>query len=246
MIVRPNLHFAHRERVAGALIALGVGVALLGVIWVGLAVRISLPLTDSLALFEVPQPVPPPPEDPPQPVRTPSAAREGEAAPPALRARPKPVVAPTPRVQPTPPPIAAPPVAGEGSESAAGASDQSGPGTGAAGVGEGLGSGGSGTGTGSGIAVAARRVRGAISPRDYPREASRSGVTGSVTVHLDVDARGRVTACRVARSSGSALLDSTTCRLAAARFRYDPARDAQGRAVPTIAGYRQDWWLEPR
>ncbi|WP_109808525.1 energy transducer TonB [Sphingosinithalassobacter portus] len=236
---------AHRARIAGALIAGAVGAALLAMIWLGLAVRISLPVTDSLALFEVQPPAPPPPEQA-TPVRKPSTAREGEAAPPALRARPRPVVAPTPRVQPLPPPRTAPPVAAEGSEDSAGASDRPGPGTGAAGVGAGLGSGGSGTGTGSGIAVAARRVRGAISPRDYPRQASRDGITGSVTVHLDVDARGRVTACSVARSSGSALLDSTTCRLAVARFRYQPARDAQGQPVPTIAGYRQDWWLEPR
>ncbi|QIG79080.1 energy transducer TonB [Stakelama tenebrarum] len=234
------------ERVAGAAIALAVVALLLALIWYGLAVRVATSAADGLALFEIPPEAPPPPETPPEPVRTPSDAEQGAAAPPGRRADPAPVAAPVPLVQPTPPPETAPPVPAEGSADNAGATDRDSPGTGAGGEGEGLGSGGSGTGRGSGIVSPARRVRGAITPRDYPREAARAGITGRVVVTLSVDARGRVTDCRVALSSGSPLLDGATCRLARERFRYEPARDTAGKPVPDLAGYRQDWWLDPR
>jgi protein TonB len=64
-----------------------------------------------------------------------------------------------------------------------------------------------------------------------------------VTAHFDVRADGGVEHCRVVASSGSTLLDETTCRLIEARFRYVPARDATGAAITDIAGWRQDWWL---
>ena len=57
---------------------------------------------------------------------------------------------------------------------------------------------------------------------------------------------GRAGGCAVMRSSGSADLDSTTCRLIERRFRFTPARVAGGRAVPELRGWRQDWWFEPR
>ncbi|HPU16649.1 MAG TPA: TonB family protein, partial [Polymorphobacter sp.] len=91
--------------------------------------------------------------------------------------------------------------------------------------------------------VRARWASGSISNRDYPKAARAAGVGGAVTVHFDVRADGGVEHCRVVASSGSALLDETTCRLIAARFRYVPARDASGAAITDIAGWRQDWWL---
>jgi protein TonB len=58
----------------------------------------------------------------------------------------------------------------------------------------------------------------------------------------------------VTRSSGSRELDSVTCRLIMQRFRYRPARDAEGRPIAeTIAGEHvwevaprpADTWVEP-
>ncbi|WP_436827045.1 TonB family protein [Sphingomonas sp. DT-207] len=195
---------------------------------------------DALAVFDV-RPPPPVPEPVPVPVPVPIAEAEGAAAPPNRRAVPKPVVAPTPAVA-VRTPTAAPPVAAQGIAPSAGAAVAAGPGTGAGGQGAGLGAGGEGAGSGGGVAVRARRIRGGINIRDYPRAAE--GMTGSVTVHLDVSAEGLVTGCLVARSSGNAALDATTCRLARTRFRYAPARDRAGRAVPDVAGWRQDWWVE--
>ncbi len=102
--------------------------------------------------------------------------------------------------------------------------------------------GGSGNGSGGGI-IRARWASGSISNRDYPKAAREAGIGGAVTVHFDVRADGGVEHCRVIASSGSAILDETTCQLIEARFHYAPARDATGTAITDIAGWRQDWWL---
>ena len=58
-----------------------------------------------------------------------------------------------------------------------------------------------------------------ISPMDYPAALSQSRPHGTTEVQLTFNAAGRVTGCTVVKSSGTALLDSTTCRLAQARGR---------------------------
>jgi len=58
---------------------------------------------------------------------------------------------------------------------------------------------------------------------------------------VTVDARGRASGCTVLRSSGSAALDETTCRLVLKRFRFTPARDAGGQATPGEIDYDQEW-----
>ncbi len=189
------------------------------------------------AMITVNIPNPPPPE-PPAPLPGPPEPA-AEAAPPAPRARPKPVVAPPPVVKPAEPSIAAPaPSTGTETQSGAGAA---GSGTGASGSGLGTGAGGTGRGGGG---ARAQKISGEISRADYPPDAR--GAQGSVSVHLDISANGLVTGCRVVGSSGNASLDSQTCRLIRKRFRYRPARDASGTAIPALVGWRQDWWLEPR
>ncbi|MFV0624389.1 energy transducer TonB [Sphingomonas sp. ac-8] len=234
---------ARRER----LVAAGAVAVLHGI--VGLALVTALAFapgpqeTPSLRTFDVAPPAPPPPpaiEPAPRP-----QPERGAAAPANRRARPTELVAPPP-VVPVPAPIAAAPIAGTGSEAAAGAAPLPGPGTGAGGVGEGTGSGTGGTGTGSGGGRRAILLRGAIRDSDYPRAARRARVEGSVTVRFTVGTDGSATGCRIARSSGSAELDTATCRLIETRYRYAPARDAAGRAVAELRGWRQDWWLEPR
>lgn len=115
----------------------------------------------------------------------------------------------------------------------------------AAGTPGGSASGGGSGGSGGGGVTRARWASGSITNRDYPKAARKAGIGGAVTVHFDVGADGRVENCRVMVSSGSSLLDDTTCDLIEARFRYTPARDANGTAIPDIAGWKQDWWLNP-
>jgi TonB family protein len=68
-----------------------------------------------------------------------------------------------------------------------------------------------------------------ITSDDYPARALRAEEQGRSTVRLTVSAHGILSDCAVVESSGSAVLDTTTCRLLQRRVRFTPARDAQGR-----------------
>ena len=63
-----------------------------------------------------------------------------------------------------------------------------------------------------------------IGPKDYPIEALSLGSEGVTGFSIEVDAAGKVSQCRVTQSSGSALLDAQTCRLAELRGRFVPGR----------------------
>lgn len=203
----------------------------------------------ALKLFEVAEPPPPPPVEEPVPAKVEAQADEGAAAPPGLKAQASPVVVEPPKVRlPLPPlPVVAAPVAGIGAAPSAGAAEIAGLGPGAGGAGNGTGSGGSGSGAGGGGAVTrARLVGGRMVHKDYPDAAGDVGAEGTVVVRLNVGADGRTSGCRVTSSSGNADLDSTTCRLAEQRFRYEPARNARGEPVADVAGWSQDWWIGNR
>jgi protein TonB len=85
----------------------------------------------------------------------------------------------------------------------------------------------------------------AIGNADYPAAALRAGEQGVVEFSLDISAAGRVTACTVTRSSGSATLDATTCRLLTMRARFRPATDGKAEAVPGTFASRVAWRIEP-
>jgi protein TonB len=204
----------------------------------GLATRESERASDSLKLIDIAEPVPPPPPEPPPEE---SSKATGEPSPPNLRAVPSPIVAPPPRI-PTPSPIVAAPVPSTGSAPSAGASSVAGPGTGAGGAGTGLGGGGSGTGGGN----RAQLIQGRLMDSDYPDRARRAGAEGAVAVRFTVQPNGRVSGCQIVKSSGNADLDSTTCRLIERRFRYRPARDAQGRAIAEVTTKLYTWGLNRR
>ncbi|HWW58002.1 MAG TPA: energy transducer TonB, partial [Sphingopyxis sp.] len=102
------------------------------------------------------------------------------------------------------------------------------------------------TGSGSGGGTRAVWRSGAIRDSDYPRDASRAKIGGEVEVRFTIEASGRVSGCRVTRSSGDATLDETTCRLIEERFRFKPATNAAGAPVASPYGWRQSWWLERR
>lgn len=194
----------------------------------------------SLTTFDVaPPPLPPLPSPPEQRGPRPVAA-SGRAGVTATRSV---VVAPLPIVAPPLPVTVAPLIADDGA-ALAGGTAALGVGTGAGSTGTGSGSGARGDGSGGGGGTRARLVSGAIGPRDYPKAERKAGISGSVTVSFVVDADGRVHGCTVARSSGSPALDGTTCRLIEARFRYAPARDANGTQVSERRGWQQRWWIE--
>src|SRR5688500_1715134 len=83
-----------------------------------------------------------------------------------------------------------------------------------------------------------------ISNDDYPAEALRRDEQGTVGFRVSVGADGMVTGCTVTSSSGSAILDSTTCRLISERARFTPARDRKGRPVADGATARIVWRIK--
>jgi protein TonB len=203
----------------------------------GLGMRVSERASDSVDLIDIVIPLPPP-EPPPPPEE--ASKPKGDPSPPNLKAVPTPVVAPPPRI-PAPSPIAAAPVPSTGTAPSAGASNVAGPGTGARGIGTGLGGGGSGGG-----GSRAQRIRGQLNNSDYPIGARIAGIEGVVAVRFTIRTDGRVGGCRILRSSGSAELDDTTCRLIERRFRYRPAHDAQGRPTAEVATTSFTWGLNRR
>jgi protein TonB len=245
----PIVSFARSGQEGRARAAIGAALvqALLGyALVVGLGVAMPGALQRALAVFdvaEVPPPAPPPPiARPPAPRRAGHQRPQG-GSPPNLRAMPTEIVAPQPVVAlPVPTPIAVAPIAGTGSDPAAGAADIPGPGTGTGGSGNGSGTGkGDGDGDGDGGGTPPRHLRGRLRDGDYPRGLGEAGIEGTVSVRYTVELDGRVTDCRVTRSSGSAALDETTCRLIEQRFRFAPSRDRAGRPVRSQIVENHSW-----
>lgn len=93
----------------------------------------------------------------------------------------------------------------------------------------------------------ATRAQGSLlalfSEEDYPKEAMKRAEEGTVRVHLTVSREGRVSDCRIVASSGSAALDSATCRIIRERARFTPARDGRGRPVTDVYSQSVRWQL---
>lgn len=70
-----------------------------------------------------------------------------------------------------------------------------------------------------------------VNVNDYPSSALREEISGLVRFALTIDTEGGVAACEVTESSGSEVLDQTACSLMVERARFEPARDATGKAT---------------
>lgn len=238
-----------------------VGIAVLHVaLFYGLARALAPDFTGELedsviAAFTVPTEIPETP--PPTPTPTPTAETapdpdtrpdEGVQGDPGRDSVARAVVAPEPPITIVQAPPA-PRAASTGTANTSGAADR-GEGTGAAGSGSGTGSGqggagGGGGGSGAAIARPARKIAGDIrSAADFPvppggREIRRGQ---SVTVAVTVGVDGRARDCRVLKPSPDPQADRTTCRLVVERFRFEPALNDAGEAVPAVYGWRQDFY----
>ena len=229
----------HERRLPIVAVVIAVHALIAWLIVSGLAVSLVRDAGEALDLIEPPAPVAlaeDPELDAPEP--------EGADSAPDFVAEPVPVSAPPPEIEleAPPPPIVAAPASGEGRETDSGAAEQAGDGAGGGGEGFGRGSGLSGSGTGAGI-VRAQKIAGEITHRDYPRASRQAREGGTVIAHYTVLPNGRVTNCRVVRSSATSALEVTTCRLIEERFRYRPATNSRGEAVEDITGWQQDWCL---
>lgn len=247
------------ERLRGAVPAAAVHLLLAFALLRGLGVGISP--AEQPAELKLVELAPPPPiaefERPPVPdsgetesERRADPREEGAASPPNIESRATEIVAPVER--PVPSPLPAATVANSGKDSTQGAAPVRGPGTGSGGIGTGTGSGdggggsgaGGGGGRGGGRLRPPRHLRGSLSDRDYPPGLGEAGINGAVGVIYTVETDGRVTNCSVTRSSGSAILDDTTCSLIERRFRFEPARDGAGRPIRSNLVENYEWRVE--
>ncbi|WP_170005369.1 energy transducer TonB [Pseudopontixanthobacter vadosimaris] len=91
--------------------------------------------------------------------------------------------------------------------------------------------------TPTGVEPSPARARGNpgewVTNDDYRSSWIAREMEGSVTFQVAIDARGRVTQCSVLKGSGHSELDAATCANVKRRARFEPARDAQDRAVPS-------------
>jgi protein TonB len=218
---------------AAAIIQAGLGAVLLS----GFRIDITRPRDVVQRLIDVtlakpPPPKPPVPPPPPKPQHHEAAAPKTEPAKLGGSPGPRPAHAP-PSVTPV---VAVKPTA---------APSGGGTGTGPAlGSGAGGGTGGNGYGADDG-GTDLEHIAGEILPSDYPPELGRARIGGRVTVTLTVEPNGRVSACRLTRSSGVPELDSLTCRIMQQRFRFRPSTDRYGRPIRDEVDWDHDW-IPPR
>lgn len=80
---------------------------------------------------------------------------------------------------------------------------------------------------------------------DYPAIALRQEREGTARFRVIIGADGRVQACEILGSSGSAELDRATCSMVTKRARFEPATDAHG--ARTVGSYINSIrWIIPR
>lgn len=182
----------------------------------------------------------PPERERPPPVRPAPVTR----APEAPGSRGLSLAAPAPAAALPLPTIVIVPVLAPAGEAAA---DTGTGGNGAGGSGSGSGSGfGRGSGAGAPPAVHACQTHGHLSPGDVPDGVLPPGGSAGVGVRYVVGTDGRVSDCTVTRPSGMAAIDAVPCPLIERRFRFRPARDTTGQAVPETIEETHTWFEPER
>ncbi|MEO7814711.1 MAG: TonB family protein [Sphingomicrobium sp.] len=203
-----------------------------------------LPLPDDLTRLINVNLEPPPPVVEVQRETPKPKQKEAAASARNIESKATPVAAPKPVIPvPSPNPVVATTTPRQGVQATQGASTVVGPGTGAGGVGNGDGSGGAGNGNGGGgddIAQRASLLSPSLRTRDFPGDLrGRLQDGASPFVMFTVEPNGRVSNCRIYRSSGDPDIDRATCALVTARFIYRPAINQRGQPVASQMAYEQ-------
>ena len=241
-----------RQRTASALASLAIVSLGATALVIGLSSEVPIHEAVQRTLFSLAPPPPAPPTPRPTPRATPTPAekaqtsrKRGEASPPNLKNQASEIFAPVLPPIRTPPPVVAAPRPAQGNASNTGNSPRVGPGQGAGGIGDGTGGGGNGDGDGDGYGEGVTRpvqIRGKLRWSDLPPDLREARQGGELEVTYRVNVDGRVSDCRVTRSSGRPSLDANTCRLITERFRFRPSRDANGRPVPAYMIDVHGWY----
>lgn len=81
-----------------------------------------------------------------------------------------------------------------------------------------------------------------IATEDYPASALAAGEQGTSMFTLDIDETGKVQGCSITTSSGSLALDQQSC-VVSARWKFQPARDIDGKPTPGRTKHSLLWNL---
>lgn len=178
-----------------------------------------------------------------RPQETTSSAHRGAPAPESRKTRAAPVLLPAPRiVLPSPVTIVAARHPGDGDRPAQGSGTSgSGSGSGGRGNGSGGGGGGEGAGVNEGVTTLPRQIAGRLHYADLPADLRKARSGADLTLRYRIGIDGRVSGCTVISSSGRPDLDAGTCQRITERFRFRPARDAQGQPVPFVMTETHGW-----
>ena len=243
------MYASQNNRAASALastaIVAGIGAMLLFGLQAGRIVEATQAL-EAINLIP-PRPSPTPTPTPPPKV-TQKSAPKGDPGQRNLKNEATQIVAVKPPILIVPPPpvVVATTPANVGNATQSGASDRAGPGQGAGGYGNGLGGGGNG-GNGDGINRESppRPIRDRLAYKYIPDDVGEPGETVALGVVYLVNPDGRVSNCRVDRSSGYPRFDRIACQLIEQRFLFRPARDRSGKAIATRVGQDHYWEIPP-
>jgi protein TonB len=241
------LYASQREKAASALAACAVVLMLAYVLVVGLRVAWTPRANEVLVSLNLEPPPLREKQRPKQPVRKAwSSAPKGSPSPPNLRNQATQVVAPPKQLVILPAPIVVATQAGLGNATQTGAADRPGPGQGAGGIGNDNGGGGNGgRGEGGDAVVGPQQIKGRLRFSDIPEELLGAGEFASVGVRYTVGVDGRVSNCRIDRSSRKPGIDALACRMIERRFRFRPARDEDGRPVRSTVVETHSWSVAP-
>ena len=243
------MYAAQQNRTASALASTAIVAGIGAMLAFGLQAGRAEQVTQALEAINLipPRPSPTPTPTPPPKV-TQKSAPKGDPGQRNLKNKATQIVAVVPPIVIVPPPpvVVATTPANTGNATQSGASDRAGPGQGAGGFGNGLGGGGNG-GNGDGINREAppRPIRDRLAYKYIPDDVGEPGETVSLGVVYLVNPDGRVSNCRVDRSSGYPRFDRYACQLIEERFLFRPARDRSGRAIATRVG-QDHYWEIPR
>jgi TonB family protein len=80
-----------------------------------------------------------------------------------------------------------------------------------------------------------------FSANDYPAEAIRKELQGTVSVVVLIDEAGKVADCTLLETSGVAALDAQTCAIIGRRARYKPAIGLDGKPARSVDVGRIRW-----
>jgi hypothetical protein len=87
----------------------------------------------------------------------------------------------------------------------------------------------------------AKATAGSISDKDYLWQLAVNNVRGTVVMRFEIDVKGDIHRCKIARKSGIPDLDVYSCSLAVTRFKFRPANNELGKKIWDVKTQAIHW-----